>query len=188
MSKTSIIFSECSEEVVNEINRLTRVAMREAAQVIVDEAKRNIKGYTGQLADGLVVQKEEEMFIDNEKGWNILYFGYLTPNSFKKNIRKGTYYPNPYWVEEYGVQPHNIYTKQAREYLNGNEEIKFTYQLTDLHGNQYGYGVINPGATPKHYLRNAKNTKFNEVKQVLADGLKKVEEYEVKNAKTKKLL
>lgn len=184
MNKTEIYLEDCSDEVIDELMKLTKETLMDSAQVIVDETRKNIKGYTGQLADGVVRQNEDEIYFDKTTGYASITLGYLTQSSFKKNVRKKTFYPNPWWIEFGGVQSHEIQTKQSEK-----GAPSLTYQLTDKYGtgNTYGFSVNHPGVQPKNYLRNAKDRKFGEVKKIISDGLGKIEDFEAKKIIRKKI-
>lgn len=183
MAKTYIdfTFEDNSEAIVTEIMNLAKEALKSSADIIVQETKKNIKGYTGQLADGVMAQRDDEIKIEKDLSNARIELGYLTQSSFKKNVRKGTFYPNPYWIE-YGTNSHQIQTKELRR---GSE--KLTYQLTDLQGNKYGYEVTNPGSKQHNYLRDSEFAKFREVANELIDKIGKIETAEISAIKSKKI-
>ena len=185
MAKTTIdfTFDDNSEAVIEEIMNLTKEALISSADIIVKETKKNIKGYTGQLADGVVAQDEDEMYIASDLTSASIELGYLTQSSFKKNIRKGTFYPNPHWIE-FGTNSHEIQTKELKR---GDENTRLTYQLTDLQGNKYGYEVTNPGTREHNYLRNSEFSKFQQVANNLTNGIGKIETVEINAIKSKKI-
>ena len=185
MAKTTIdfTFEDNSDAVIEEIMNLTKEALISSADIIVQETRRNIKGYTGQLADGVVAQNSDEIYVAPNMANATIELGYLTQSSFKKNVRKGTFYPNPYWIE-FGTNSHTIQTKELRR---GGEDARLTYQLTDLQGNKYGYEVTNPGTKEHNYLRNAEFAKFNEVAKNLTNKIGEIEDAEINAMKTKKI-
>lgn len=185
MAKTTIdfTFEDNSEAVIEEIMNLTKEALTSSADIIVEETRKNIKGYTGQLADGVVAQDSDELYVAPDLTSASIELGYLTQSSFKKNVRKGTFYPNPYWIE-FGTNSHQIQTKELKR---AEEDTRLTYQLTDLQGNKYGYEVTNPGTKQHNYLRNSEFAKFQKVASELTEGIGKIETAEINAMKSKKI-
>lgn len=185
MAKTTIdfTFEDNSEEVIEEIMNLTKEALKSSADIIVQETKKNIRGYTGQLADGVMAQEDDEIYIAPDFTNASISLGYLTQSSFKKNVRKGTFYPNPHWIE-FGTNSHIIQTKELRR---NKENAKLSYQLTDLEGNKYGYEVTNPGSRQHNYLRDSESKKFKQVADELTRGIGEIEKAEIKGIKAKKI-
>lgn len=185
MGKTTIdfTFEDNSEAVIEEIMNLTKDALKSSAEIIVKETKRKIKGYTGQLADGVMAQDDDEISMASDMSNASIELGYLTQSSFKKNVRKGTFYPNPYWIE-FGTGSHIIQTKELKR---ADENTQLSYQLTDLQGNKYGYEVTNPGTRQHNYLRDSEFLKFKEVADNLTNKIGEIENAELNAMKTKKI-
>lgn len=181
MSKVEIDFQDFSEEIIDEIGRLTEECCKIGANIIIEEAKKNVKGYTGVLAQGLVVDDE---FIEpfNRSTGNVgLLLGYQTKKSWKNNGGNG-FYPNPSWIE-FGFAGHTIQTKQTRNGEWG------TYNLSDKYGSgqEFSFQVENPGYPGANYLRDAHYNKFEEAKSKMIEKINEIEQYEVKSAKKEKL-
>lgn len=188
MAKTTIDFTyeDNSDAIIEEIMKLTKEALKSSADIIVKETKKNINGHTGQVAAGVMAQEDDEIKVASDMTSASIELGYLTQSSFKKNVRKGTFYPNPAWIE-FGTSSHTIQTKQLK-YADDN--TKLTYQLSSkkigIDAN-YGYEVTNPGAREHNYLRNAEISKFNQVSKELTNRIGEIEDAEISAMKTKKI-
>lgn len=181
MAKTEIVFTECSDAIIEEIMNLTKQALITSADMMVDDTRKKIRSHTGQLADGVVRESDDNIYVNMDNGWASIHFGYLSQASFKQVVRRKTFYPNPYWIEFGGVEPHVIQTRQLK-----NDE-NLTYQLTDLNGQQYGYVVTNPGSQPKNYMRDACREDARKVQTQFVKDLGEIEKLEKSLIKTGKI-
>lgn len=192
MATTTIDFTfwDNSEAVIEELTELTQEALISSADMIVSLAKEKINKGTGELADGIVAQDKYEMKLEDDFSNASIELGYLTQMSFKMNVRRGTFYPNPYWLE-FGTKPHTIETKElAREKANNdnsNEKFSGTYFLTDHKGQTYGYSASHPGITKHNYLRDAEEQKFPLVKDNMIKKIGEIETVELDAMKSKEL-
>lgn len=148
-----VSFIDTSKECIDLMKKYAKDGLKAGGKVITKILKEDIKSNhykTGGLYKSVVAWAK----IDYKTGQPYMEVGYKSRAQMKKKGVK--YYVNPWWFE-FGINPHQIATKQ---FVNSG---KSSYELHDNMGTKFGVIVQNPGRTGKNFLRN---TVYNNIKEI----------------------
>lgn len=160
-------FIDTSNECINMMIKLTKVALKDGGKVITDKLKENLPVRTGITRKSIKAWAK----VNFKTGQPYLEIGYLNKSQMKKKFGI-KYFVNPTWLE-FGTKPHAVMTKQLK-----NKASYLTYEL-EGNGRKYGYSAKHPGMSGKNYLRNTTFENINKLRDAIQEGLCKLDEYKI---------
>ena len=160
-------FVDTSKECILLMKKLARQGLMKAGRQVNTVVKSRVPVKTGSLKKSVCAK----VSFDKNSGIPCLDVGYRSKQQMKKKGIK--HWVNPWWFE-FGVQPHDISTKEVQ-----NKSSVLSYKLKDNKGIEYGYTVRHPGIPNKNLLRNSVYENIVEINNIIEEEFKKITEYQV---------
>lgn len=160
-------FVDTSKECIQLMKKLARQGLMKAGKEINKTVKNKLPVKTGSLKKSVCAK----VTFDKKSGIPELDVGYRSRQQMKKKGIK--HWVNPWWFE-FGINPHEISTKEVQ-----NKSANLSYKLKDYRGVEYGYTVKHPGMPSKNLLRNTVYDSIEEINSIVEEEFKKITEYQV---------
>lgn len=162
----NVRFVDTSKECIQMMKKLSKDALKLGGKEVTNILKEKMPVKRGYLKKSIKAWAK----LDFKTGEPYLEVGYLNRSQMRKKYGI-KYFVNASWFE-FGTKPHKIQTLQSK---NGG---RLSYELHD-NRTKYGYSVQHPGMSHKNFLRNTVYENIDEIQSKIAEGLKKLEEYQI---------